>query len=120
MTSEEEKKNACRSDEEDEEDPATGCDEDIEMEDEQPPLAAHNLDKNMKDTEMVTFKNQYNFNLPPSIMTKQDVSPPKIDRSSFGQYSNALRVPMTNFIEKFSQVLNKKPIPMEKDQKAPK
>jgi hypothetical protein len=33
MTLEEEKKNACRSDEEDEEDPATACDEDIEMED---------------------------------------------------------------------------------------
>ena len=33
ITSEEEKKNACRSDEEDEEDPATACDEDIEMED---------------------------------------------------------------------------------------
>ena len=33
MASEEEKKHACRSDEEDEEDPATACDEDIEMED---------------------------------------------------------------------------------------
>jgi hypothetical protein len=33
IKTEEEKKNECRSDEEDEEDPATACDEDIEMED---------------------------------------------------------------------------------------
>ena len=89
------------SDEEDDEDPATGCEEDIDMEDDQPPLAANNLDKNMKDTEAATSKT-YQFALPPSIMTKQDVSPPKIDRRSFGQTCNSQHFPMTNFIEKFS------------------
>ncbi len=117
MTQEEEEKKICMSDED--EDSATGCEEDVEMEDDLPLLAANNNNQPMKDSKLSTMRN-LKFGIPPSIMTKRDTSPPKIDNGSFGSMVINQRNQMTNFIEKFSQVLNKKPIPLEIDKKPPK